>query len=597
MFDAAGTLVVPHNLDGRAGQGTDPAGLLAVPIVLEAGQPVAACILIGHAPTPEAARALLQAAWPVDPRVRLAQQRQVWQQLAAPVQVSTPDARFDCLVNHWLPAQVLAGRLWARAGFYQAGGAFGFRDQLQDAMALVQHAPHLLAAQIRRHAARQFEAGDVQHWWHEPSGAGVRTKIADDRLWLALALALYVQRTGDSSLLDEVAPFVEGRNVPQGADDLYETPAVSNSQASMYEHAARAIDASLAVGTHGLPLFGSGDWNDGMNLVGHEGRGESVWMGFFVIHVIDQILPLAQSRGDAARLQTWQAARSRMATALDSQAWDGEWYRRGWFDDGTVLGTHIATECRIDLIVQAWAVLSDAADPARAEQALRSLWRELHDADAGLLRLLWPPLHDHQPRAGYIQAYPAGVRENGGQYNHGAVWALMASAKLGWADHAWQAFTAISPAHRSATAMGRATYGIEPYVVAGDIETVTPHAGQGGWSWYTGAAGWLLRAAVESIIGVRIEAGRLHVKPCLPADWPNATVLLQHQGRVIRVHIFRNDGTSHDPDPGTLHFDDIASVLLAGLPRDVVLHVAVTTAPVCAPSDDFSRLGTAVRAT
>ena len=586
LFDAAGTLVAPHALDGRSGQGTDPAGLLAVPIVLEAGQPVACCILLGHAPTPAAARALLLASWPVDPRVRLAQQRQVWRQLAAPVQVSTPDARFDCLVNHWLPAQVLAGRLWARAGFYQAGGAFGFRDQIQDAMALVQHAPQLLAAQIRRHAARQFEAGDVQHWWHEPSGAGVRTKIADDRLWLVLALALYVQRTGDSSLLDEVAPFVEGREVPPGAEDIYDTPTVTSHQATLYEHAARAVDASLAVGAHGLPLFGSGDWNDGMNRVGNEGRGESVWMGFFLIHVIDQVLPLAQARSDNKSVQAWRAARSHLAVALDSQAWDGDWYLRGWFDDGSVLGTQHATECRIDLIVQAWAVLSDAADPARAVQALRSLWRELHDTDAGLLRLLWPPLQHHQPRAGYIQAYPAGVRENGGQYNHGAVWALMASAKLGWAARTWQAFTAISPMHRSATAAGRSTYGIEPFVVAGDIETVAPHAGRGGWSWYTGAAGWLLRAAVESIIGVRIEAGRLHVKPCLPPDWPTATVQLQYQGQTIRVHIFRNDGTGPDPDTGALHFDDTASVWLAELPRAVVLHVAVSTVAIGAPGAD-----------
>ncbi|MBI3346456.1 MAG: carbohydrate-binding protein [Burkholderiales bacterium] len=572
LFDDEGRLVMPHMLDGQAGPSTDPAALLAVPLRLEAGHAWHATVLLGHASSLVAAREQARCAWPVDPLHRLAAQRKVWRDLSAPVQVATPDPEFDALVNHWLPTQVLGCRIWARAGFYQAGGAFGFRDQLQDAMALVQHAPERLAAQIRLHATRQFVAGDVQHWWHEPAGAGVRTHFADDRLWLALALALYVERTGDTRLADEQAPFLEGRTVPEGAEDIYETPAISGETASLFEHAARAIEVSLAVGSHGLPLFGSGDWNDGMNRVGAEGRGESVWMGFFLCAVIDALHPIAVARGEQARAQRWHQARKALSTALDASAWDGSWYRRGWFDDGTVLGTHSARECRIDLIVQAWAVLAGAAQPERARRALDSAWRELHDRDAHLLRLLWPPLKDQQPPAGYIQAYPGGVRENGGQYNPAAVWALMASAKLGQAERAWAAFTAISPAHRGAHG---ANYGLEPFAVAGDIETASPHAGRGGWSWYTGAAGWLLRAAIESLCGVRLSGGLLSVQPCLPPHWPQAHVRLRVAGLSVEVLVQRATPSSVAP-PGYRRLEPGTALPLAALPGQVRLWVPVS---------------------
>ena len=578
LFDDEGRLVMPLALDGQAGPGTDAAALLAVPLRLEAGHAWHATVLLGHAPSLPAARELAREAWGLDPLQRLAAQRAVWRELSAPVQVATPDAGFDALVNHWLPAQVLACRIWGRAGFFQAGGAFGFRDQLQDAMALVQHAPERLAEQIRRHARRQFREGDVQHWWHEPAGAGVRTHFADDRLWLAFALALYTERTGDTALADEQLPFIDGRPVPEGAEDIYETPAITDETASIYEHAARSIDVSLAVGAHGLPLFGTGDWNDGMNRVGAGGKGESVWMGFFLCAVIDALHPLAVARNEQARAQRWRQAREQLSAALDAQAWDGDWYRRGWFDDGSVLGTHTDTECRIDLIVQAWAVLTGAADPERASRALDSAWRELHDRDAHLLRLLWPPLKDHQPEAGYIQAYPGGVRENGGQYNHAATWALMASAKLGQADRAWAAFTAISPAHRGAHG---AVYGLEPFAVAGDIETAQPHAGRGGWSWYTGAAGWLLRAAVESICGVRLVDGRLTVQPCLPPHWQQARVWLQTGGRGIEVLVQRA-APGANPPAGYRRLARGATLRLAEAPGELRLWVPaaeLSTAP------------------
>ena len=538
LVDAAGQWVLPNRLGRRSGTGLDACAALACGINLAPRGHGDVTVLLGHAATPTEAQALMGAAWLVDPAQRLQRQRMQWDVLVGGIQVHTPDPAFNALVNHWLPYQTVVCRLWARAGFYQAGGAFGFRDQLQDAMALVTRAPQLLAAQIRTSAARQFKEGDVQHWWHEPGGAGVRTHFSDDRLWLPSAVALYVARTGDRALLDEELPFLESAPVPAEAEDLYETPAISSEVGTLYEHAARAIDVSLRTGSHGLPLIGTGDWNDGMNRVGHQGRGESVWLGWFLCQVVDQFLPIAQARGDETRVQAWHAARQGWAAALDDAGWDGRWYRRGYFDDGSPLGSAQNTECRIDLIAQAWAVLSGAGRPERAREALASAHRELWDEPAHLVRLLHPPLQHADPSAGYIQGYPPGVRENGGQYNHAAVWALMAAARLQQADWAWRLFTAISPAHRSLASAGAPAaaalapaYGAEPYVLAGDIYTHAPWVGRGGWSWYTGSSGWLLCASVESLCGVVPHAGgRVTLRPCLPPHWEEVTVRLRLQG-------------------------------------------------------------------
>ena len=546
FFDRAGQLVLPTRLSQRSGAGLDACAALAALMNPTTDDAASITLLLGHGPDAAAAQALLEAAWPVDPGLRLKGQREALTAILGGVQVSTPDPSFDALVNHWLPYQTLACRMWARAGFYQAGGAFGFRDQLQDALALTTHAPALLAEQIRRNAARQFPEGDVQHWWHEPSGAGVRTHFSDDRLWLPYALAHYVKRTGDLALLDEAQPFLVGNPVPAGAEDLYETPGHSEQRYSLYEHAARAIDRSLAigVGSHGLPLFGTGDWNDGMNRVGFEGKGESVWLAWFLCRVVDDYLPIAMGRRDEARVRKWQAARLSWARALDEQGWDGRWYLRGYFDDGTPLGSASRPECKIDLIAQAWAVMSGAGEPARARQAMASACSKLLDPDAHLVRLLDPPLEKSTPSAGYIQAYPPGVRENGGQYNHGAVWALMALAQMGERESMWQVFTALSPAHRWADDPARGgAYAIEPYVMAGDVYTQPPWVGRGGWSWYTGSAGWLLRAGVESMCGVVLCQDRLTVRPCLPAHWPQAEVALRHQDRWVRVIVCADAAT------------------------------------------------------
>ncbi|WP_284616643.1 GH36-type glycosyl hydrolase domain-containing protein [Aquabacterium humicola] len=576
FFDAAGRLQLPARLGRRAGTGLDPCAALGVLLTPPGGGEARLTLLTGHAAHPMAARTLLEEAIAVDPAERLARQRASWPQLLGGIRVRTPDHRFDALVNHWLGYQTLACRLWARAGYYQASGAFGFRDQLQDAMALVTRAPSLLAQQIRAGAARQFAAGDVQHWWHEPGGAGVRTHFSDDRLWLPWALALYLERTGDASLLEARAPFLVGGQVPEGAEDLYETPQVSAETATLYEHAARAIDRSLQSGAHGLPLFGTGDWNDGMNRVGHHGRGESVWMGWFLCVVIEAFMPLAAARGDETRVQAWRSAREGWQRALDDAGWDGRWYRRGFFDDGSPLGSAANEECRIDLIAQAWAVLSEAGDPARARQAMASAQALLFDEHAGLARLLDPPLQHAVPVAGYIQSYPPGVRENGGQYNHGAVWYLMALAKLGQADAAWQAFQGLSPAHRSADPGRAAAYAIEPYVMAGDIYSQPPYRGRGGWSWYTGSAGWLLRAAVESICGVIVANGRVRLAPCLPPHWPEAAVAVRDEaGRWHQFIVCNGDAAlaaalAREPQARRIAVGD--TVELAALPAASV-HV------------------------
>jgi cyclic beta-1,2-glucan synthetase len=537
-----GELVLPQRLGQRAGRGLDPCAALARTLTIAPRDEVRLTLLLGHVDAGEDSAAAIAQALAVPPSQRLQRQIDGWRALRDKVQVHTPDARFNALINHWLPYQTVACRLWARAGYYQAGGAFGFRDQLQDAMSMTALAPQLLAQQLRASAARQFAEGDVQHWWHLPGGAGVRTHFSDDRLWLPYALAHYVQRTADVALLDEPIAFLHGSAIPPGAEDIYETPAIGNEQATLYEHAARAVDRSLATGAHGLPLIGSGDWNDGMNRVGHGGRGESVWLGWFLCRVIDDLLPLARGRGDTARADTWLRSRNAIAQALDQHAWDGRWYLRAFFDDGTPLGAAANAEARIDAIAQAWAVLSGAGQAARAAAAMDAAEQQLWDGRHQVLRLLHPPLQHARPEAGYIQAYPPGVRENGGQYNHAAAWAAMAAARLQQPARAWRWWQAISPAHRSSddgdaanaaadTNADSNAYGGEPYAVAGDIATAAPYAGRCGWSWYTGAAGWLWRAGVESLCGIVRDAHGVFIDPCLPPSWQRVRIDLVHDGR------------------------------------------------------------------
>ena len=547
FFDARGALVLPDHLGQRQGEGLDPCAALSAPVHLAAGASAERVLLLGWAESPAAALQLALRAVAEPAAERLVRVRAHWDALLSATTVRTPDPLFDALVNRWLIYQTVACRLWARAGFYQAGGATGFRDQLQDAMALHWAAPQLLRQQIVLCASRQFTEGDVQHWWHAPGGAGVRTHFSDDLLWLPLACLHYLQRTGDAALLDERVHFLDGGPVPDGAEDLYDTPRTSVVQATVYEHAARTLDRSLRVGRHGLPLMGTGDWNDGMNRVGHEGRGESVWLAWFLCPLVAGFAPLARARGEPGRARRWEAAAEGWQAALEGPGWDGQWYRRAFFDDGQPLGAEANPEAQIDLIAQAWAVLSGVAPPARQRQAMAAVEQHLADHTAGLLRLLHPPLVHAQPSAGYIQAYPPGVRENGGQYSHAGVWALMAQARLAQGEDAsaldidapYRSFTWLSPAHRSAHPTRGPVYGLEPYAVAGDVYSQPPRTGQGGWSWYTGAAAWLHRAAVESIFGLQLDATGLCLRPCLPTHWPRAELSLQRDGRSLRFVLVR----------------------------------------------------------
>ena len=548
FFDTEGQLTWPTTLGQSSGGGLDPCGALASNFKVAPGEVVSFTFMMGHAPDAAAAGQLAKMWLQQDVPLAFKRVKTFWADLLGHIQVTTPDPLFDALINRWLLYQTLTSRLWSKAGFYQAGGAFGFRDQLQDSMAFAVIAPERLRDQIVLNASRQFAEGDVQHWWHAPGGEGVRTHFSDDLLWLPFACAHYVDVTGDNTLLDEQVSFLDGAAIPEGAEDAYYAPEISQTQASVYEHCARAIDRSLAKGTHGLPLMGTGDWNDGMNRVGHEGKGESVWLAWFLCSVTQSFAPLAKARGETVRADRWLAARQGWIQALHTHGWDGEWFRRAFFDNGDTLGSSANTECKIDLIAQAWSVLSGASTDTFMQSAMQSMTQQLIDDDAGLVRLLTPPFEKSANNPGYIQAYPPGVRENGGQYNHAAVWALMAQAQTGNAQGAWDSFKAISPFHRSQHPARGPLYELEPYVTAGDIYGAARYAGRGGWSWYTGSAAWLYRAGLESLLGLKIRQGELTLSPCVPADWPSFEVVLTNDERVVTVRWQRGHETTLKPD-------------------------------------------------
>jgi cyclic beta-1,2-glucan synthetase len=528
-LDQPAALLRDAPLSGRVGAGLDPCGALQTWLELKPNGVDEIVFFLGESASRAEALALVARYRRTDLDAVLGAVARHWDDVLGTVQVRTPDRSIDLLLNRWLLYQTLACRVWARSAFYQASGAYGFRDQLQDGMALAVSRPELTREHLLRAAARQFIAGDVQHWWLPHSGQGVRTRIADDRAWLAYTTAHYVRTTGDRGILDAMVPFLDGPALREGEHDSYFQPMIAEEQATLFEHCARALDQSLAVGVHGLPLFGTGDWNDGMNRVGEQGKGESVWLGWFLHATLAAFVPLAEARGEVARAAEWRAHAAHLAVALERDAWDGDWYRRGWFDDGTPLGSAASSECRIDAIAQSWAVLSGAADPDRARRAMAAVDEQLVRRDDGLVLLFTPPFDRAAVDPGYIKGYPPGVRENGGQYTHAAVWTVLAFAELGDGDKAAELFSILNPIHHASTRAAVHRYKVEPYVVCADVYAVPPHVGRGGWTWYTGAAGWLYRAGVEWILGFRVQGARLVLDPCIPSSWPGFEIEYRHR--------------------------------------------------------------------
>ena len=521
-------LIKDTALSGRTGAGLDPCSALQGNVDLAPGERVELVLFLGQAQDRDSARELIRRRRSVDPRQELAAVRENWERILGKIQVKTPDRSMDIMLNRWFLYQTLVCRFWARSAFYQAGGAYGFRDQLQDCMALVVTDPALVRAHIIRASGRQFREGDVQHWWHPPTGRGVRTHFSDDLLWLPYTVSNYLEVTGDASVLDEKSFFLEGETIPPEREDVYFEPRVSEETATVYEHCARALDLRLATGEHGLPLMGTGDWNDGMNRVGHEGRGESVWLAWFLHAALSLFVPVATGRGDLKRAEQWHAHTARLKVALEKEAWDGAWYRRAYYDDGTPLGSASGTECRIDSIAQNWGVISGAADPGRARRAMQSVEEYLVRPGDELVLLFTPPFDKTPQDPGYIKGYLPGTRENGGQYTHAAAWSVIAFAMLGNGDKAHELFSMINPATHAANRTGMHRFKVEPYVAVADVYSEPPHIGRGGWSWYTGSSGWLYRAGIEWILGLSVHGETLRVDPCIPCAWQGFVVTYRH---------------------------------------------------------------------
>ncbi len=527
-------------LSGKVGAGLDPCGAVQIAFNLAVGQERETTFRLGVGRSPADVQTLIRRFRRADAsRQALEGVWQYWNRTLGAVNVDTPDPAVNVLANGWLLYQTLGCRLWGRTGFYQSGGAYGFRDQLQDVMALVHAEPALTREHLLRAAARQFSEGDVQHWWHPPAGRGVRTHFSDDFLWLPYVTCRYVTCLADTGVLDELVPFLEGRPVKPEEESYYDLPHRSAESATLYQHCVRAIEHGLKFGEHGLPLMGCGDWNDGMNLVGKAGRGESVWLGFFLYDVLTQFAGLARARNDVVFADRCVAQARQLQQNLELHAWDGGWYRRAYFDNGEPLGSLTNPECQIDSLPQSWSVISAAGNPQRSREAMEAVDRRLVRRQAGLIQLFDPPFDHSTLNPGYIKGYIPGVRENGGQYTHGAIWTTMAFALLGDHERAWELFNLLNPVHHGGTPAQIATYKVEPYVVAADVYAMAPHTGRGGWTWYTGSAGWMYQLLIETLLGIHLEGDRLRLAPRMPPSWTTYKVHYRYRQTVYHITINR----------------------------------------------------------
>jgi cyclic beta-1,2-glucan synthetase len=526
------------NLSGQLGAGLDPCAALRGYVTLHPEEEVTIHFVLGQCPGEEQAIDLISRY--IQPKEAAAQSDQMltqWNNWQSKMQVKTSDTAFNALVNRWLHYQTLSCRVWGRSAFYQSGGAFGFRDQLQDVMALLYTRPDLCRSHILHAASRQFVEGDVQHWWHEPSGHGVRTRFSDDFLWLPFVVCQYVEVMGDTGILDEHVNFLTADPLPNDVHERYGPAGVSETPATLYEHCVRALDHGWKLGSHGLPLMGCGDWNDGMNLVGIHGKGESIWVAWFQMTCLMRFAKLAANRHDEARQQAYLNRVQQLKEAVEQHGYDGEWYRRAYFDDGTPLGSLTNDNCQIDSIAQSWAVLSTQADPERATRGIDSVLHRLVNRNAHIVQLFDPPFDRSKLEPGYIKGYLPGIRENGGQYTHGVCWLIQALARMNRADDAWKIFDLINPLKITATEEGAKRYQGEPYVIAADVYAHPQHIGRCGWTWYTGSASWLYRVAIEDILGFHLRGNRLYLQPAIPSHWSGFSIRYQHHSTVYEIEV------------------------------------------------------------
>jgi len=544
-LDNPAALATNKALTNNVGAGFDPCGALQTHIVLEPEGTTEVVFLLGEATTASDAQSLITRYRAADLDIVFRNVLDHWDDALGTIQVKTPDRSMDILLNRWMLYQTIVCRMWARSAFYQSSGAYGFRDQLQDGMAVVLTESAIAREHLLRAAGRQFAEGDVQHWWLPPAGQGVRTRISDDRIWLAYATARYIEVTGEIAILDEVVPFLEGQALGSDEHDAYFRPTIADETASLFEHCARGLDQSLELGKHGLPLIGTGDWNDGLNRVGAEGRGESVWLAWFLFAALSRFTPLADARGESDRAARWRSHMTTLKASLERDGWDNDWYRRGYFDDGTPFGSALNEECRIDSIAQSWSVISAAGDPVRSRRAMAAAGEQLTRNDDGLALLFTPPFDKTPLDPGYIKGYPPGIRENGGQYTHAAAWSVIALAMLGDGDKAAELFSLINPINHSRTRAGVHRYRVEPYVVAADIYSVAPHVGRGGWTWYTGSAGWMYQAGIEGILGLRLRGSHLLLDPCIPAAWRHFEIVLRYRSARYEISVENPDEVQH----------------------------------------------------